>query len=135
MIGHSQGGTLAPRIDAEGGDLAGLFILAGTSRTLEEVIINQNEDSIKQLEKSQQEIALKQVKELQDKFDAISDMTDEMAQQTILFGSVYAWYLKEMKQHPIKDYLLQSKKPIFVIQGDKDVQVSVEKILTDTVKC
>ncbi|WP_240420838.1 alpha/beta hydrolase family protein [Paenibacillus periandrae] len=127
LIGHSQGGMLAPRIDAEGGDLAGLFILAGTSRTLEEVIINQNEDSIKQLEKSQQEIALKQVKELQDKFDAISDMTDEMAQQTILFGSVYAWYLKEMKQHPIKDYLSQSNKPIFVIQGDKDVQVSVEK--------
>lgn len=35
--------------------------------------------AIKQLVKSQQEIALKQVKELQDKFDAISDMTDEMA--------------------------------------------------------
>ncbi|NOU98700.1 alpha/beta hydrolase family protein [Paenibacillus planticolens] len=127
LIGHSQGGMLAPRIEAEGGDLAGVLILAGTSRTLEEVIINQNEDSIQQLEKSQQEIAFKQVKELQDKFDAISEMTDEMAQQTILFGSVYTWYLKEMKQHPIKDYLLQSKKPIFVIQGDKDVQVSVEK--------
>jgi dienelactone hydrolase len=127
LIGHSQGGMLAPRIDAEGGELAGLCILAGTARTLEEVIINQNEDSIKQLEKSQQGIALKQVKELQDKFDAISDMTDEMAQQTILFGSVYAWYLKEMKQHPIKDYLSHNKNPIFVIQGDKDVQVSVEK--------
>ncbi|NRF92031.1 hypothetical protein HQN89_13560 [Paenibacillus frigoriresistens] len=45
LIGHSQGGMLAPRIDAEGGDLAGLFILAGTPRTLAEVIINQNEDS------------------------------------------------------------------------------------------
>ncbi|MFD4706735.1 alpha/beta hydrolase family protein [Gottfriedia sp. NPDC058432] len=127
IIGHSLGGTLAPRIDAEGGDVAGLIILAGTPRTLEEVILNQNEDSIKQLEASQQEIDLKQVKELQNKFDAISDMTVEMAEQTILFGSVYAWYFKEMNQHPTKDYLSQNKKAIFVVQGDKDVQVSVEK--------
>lgn len=127
IIGHSLGGTLAPRIDAEGGDVAGLIILAGTPRTLEEVILNQNEDSIKQLEASQQEIALKQVKELQDKFNAISDMTVEMAQHTILFGSVYAWYFKEMNQHSTKDHLSQSKKAIFVVQGDKDVQVSVEK--------
>lgn len=127
IIGHSLGGTLAPRIDSEGGDVAGLIILAGTPRKLEEVILNQNEDSIKQLDASQQEIALKQVKELQDKFDAISEMTLEMAQQTILFGSVYAWYFKEMNQHSTKDYLSQSKKAIFVVQGDKDVQVSVEK--------
>ncbi|MBM7569102.1 alpha/beta hydrolase family protein [Paenibacillus sacheonensis] len=127
LIGHSQGGMLAPRIDAEGGDLAGLVLLAGTARTLEEVILNQNEDSIKQLEEAQQEIALKQVKELQDKFDAIDKMTEEMAQQTPLFASVYGWYLKEMKQHPVRDYFAQSKKTTFVIQGDQDVQVSVEK--------
>jgi len=127
IIGHSLGGTLAPRIDAEGGDVVGLIILAGTSRTLEEVILNQNEDSIKHLEASQQEIALIHVKELKDKFDCISDMKVEMAQQTILFGSVYAWYFKEMNQHPIKDYVSRSKKPIFVVQGDKDVQVSIEK--------
>jgi pimeloyl-ACP methyl ester carboxylesterase len=127
LIGHSQGGALAPRIDCEGGDLAGLFILAGTPRTLAEVIMSQNEDSIKQLEKSQRESALKQVKELQEKFDAISEMTDDMAQQTILHGSLYAWYLKEMQQRPIEDYLIQTETPLFIIQGDKDVQVSVEK--------
>ncbi|MFC5451641.1 dienelactone hydrolase family protein [Paenibacillus aestuarii] len=107
--------------------MAGLIILAGTSRTLEEVILNKNEDSIKQLEASQQEIALKHVQELQYKFDGISGMTVDMAQQTILFGSVYAWYFKEMNQHPIKDYVSRSKKPIFALQGDKDVQVSIEK--------
>ena len=83
--------------------------------------------SIKQLEKSQQESALKQVKELKDKFDAISEMTVEMAQRTILHGSLYAWFLKEMQQHSIKDYLIQNEKRLFIIQGDKDVQLSVEK--------
>lgn len=61
------------------------------------------------------------------KFDAIDNMTEEIAQQTPLFASVYGWYLKEMKQHPVRDYFSQSKKPTFVIQGDQDVQVSVEK--------
>ncbi|QHW29582.1 alpha/beta fold hydrolase [Paenibacillus rhizovicinus] len=127
IIGHSLGGALAPRMDAEGEDVAGFIILAGTPRTLDEVILNQNEDAIKQLDASQQQIALAQVKDLQTKFDAIPEMTVEVAQQTILFGSVYAWYFKEMNQHPLKNYIAQNKKPIFIAQGDKDVQVSVEK--------
>lgn len=45
MIGHSQGGMLAPRIDAEGGDFAELVIMGGTLRSLDEIIIDQNEDS------------------------------------------------------------------------------------------
>lgn len=127
MIGHSQGGMLAPRIDAEGGDFAGLVILAGTLRTLEEVIIDQNEDSLKQLDESQREMASQQIQALKDKFDSIACMSEEIAKQTLLVGSVYAWYLKEMQQHPIKEYLIKTDKPLFVLQGDKDVQVSVEK--------
>ncbi|UQZ84256.1 Alpha/beta hydrolase family protein [Paenibacillus konkukensis] len=127
MIGHSLGGMLAPRIDAEGGDFAGLVILAGTLRTLEEVIIEQNEVSLKQLEESQREMASQQIQALKDKFDSIAGMSEETAQQSLLFGAVYAWYLKEMHQHPVKEYLSNINKPVFVLQGDKDVQVSVER--------
>ena len=35
IIGHSMGGMLAPRIDAEGGDYKGLIIMAGSPRRLE----------------------------------------------------------------------------------------------------
>ena len=38
LAGHSLGGMLAPRIDAEGGDFAGLIILAGSPRPLWEII-------------------------------------------------------------------------------------------------
>ncbi|MCS7459201.1 alpha/beta fold hydrolase [Paenibacillus doosanensis] len=127
MIGHSLGGMLAPRIDAEGGDFAGLVILAGTLRTLEEVIIEQNEVSLKQLDESQREMASQQIQALKDKFDSITGMSEETAQQSLLFGAVYAWYLKEMHQHPVKEYLSNINKPVFVLQGDKDVQVSVER--------
>ena len=35
IIGHSMGGMLAPRIDAEGGNFRGLILLAGSPRKLE----------------------------------------------------------------------------------------------------
>ncbi|MBQ3592469.1 MAG: alpha/beta fold hydrolase, partial [Clostridia bacterium] len=34
IIGHSMGGMLAPRIDAEGGNFAGLILLAGSPRPI-----------------------------------------------------------------------------------------------------
>ncbi len=129
IIGHSQGGMLAPRIDAEGGGFAGLIILAGTMRTLDEVIMDQNADVLSQMQEAQREAVLPQVEALKDKFDSIADMADETAKQTVLVpqNNLYAWYLKEMKKHPAREYLEQSQKPVFALQGDKDVQVSVEK--------
>ena len=43
IIGHSMGAMLAPRIDAEGGDYAGLILMAGTPRKIEEVLEEQLE--------------------------------------------------------------------------------------------
>lgn len=127
VIGHSLGGMLAPRIDAEGGDFAGLIIMAGTIRNLDEVIIDQNEDALSQLDEAAKDAVSIQIKALKDVFDSVTDMSIEKAQQTILVGNVYAWYLKEMKQHPVRDYLEQMNKPIFILQGDGDVQVSTDK--------
>ena len=39
LLGHSMGGMLAPRIDAEGGAFAGLIFWAGTPRTLDALIL------------------------------------------------------------------------------------------------
>ncbi|MCL2323220.1 MAG: prolyl oligopeptidase family serine peptidase [Oscillospiraceae bacterium] len=129
IIGHSLGGMLAPRIDLEGGDFAGLVILAGTLRTLDEVIMDQNYDAIKYLDESQKELYLPQIKALKDTFDKVDKMSDEVAKETLILPSnhVYAFYLKDMHDHPVKEYLKKTKKPVFAIQGDKDVQVSVEK--------
>lgn len=41
VLGHSLGGTLAPRIAAASADVAGLVVLAGTARPLEDVILEQ----------------------------------------------------------------------------------------------
>lgn len=127
VIGHSLGGMLAPRIDAEGGNFAGIIIMAGSLRNLSEIMLSQNEDLIGQLNKLLQKLAVKQIASLKAKFDAISVMSDDEAQGKKILGNIYAWYFKEMEEHPTINYLKATPKPILILQGDKDFHVSVEK--------
>lgn len=127
ILGHSLGGMLAPRIDAEGGDFAGIIICAGSPRTLSDILISQNDDVLSQLPKFLQKIANRQIAGLKAKFDAISGMNEEKAKQTKILGKTYAWYFKEMAEHPVTNYLARTEKPLLILQGDKDFQVSTEK--------
>jgi dienelactone hydrolase len=127
ILGHSMGGMLAPRIDAEGGNFAGIIILAGSPRNLTDIMLSQVEDLIGQLGKLLRIIAVKQTAGIKKKFEAIPDMTVEQAQKTKSFGKTYAWYFKEMNEHPATGYLSVIKKPVLILQGEKDFQVSVEK--------
>lgn len=127
ILGHSMGGMLAPRIDVEGGNFAGIIILAGSPRNLTDIMLGQVEDIVGQLGKLLRIIAVKQTAGIKKKFEAIPGMTTEQAQKTKSFGKTYAWYFKEMNEHPASGYLSSIKKPIFILQGEKDFQVSVEK--------
>ncbi len=128
IIGHSMGGMLAPRIDAEGGNFAGIIIMGGTTRKLEEVIIEQNNDVLSSLNKFLQMIAKKQIAKLSSKFSNIYNLSDEEAKATVVLGKyIRAYYLKEMGEHPLTNYLSVLNKPMLILQGEKDFQVSVEK--------
>ena len=41
VVGHSMGAMLAPRIDAEGADVKGLVLMAGTPYRLEDIVLRQ----------------------------------------------------------------------------------------------
>lgn len=128
IIGHSLGGMLAPRIDAEGGNYTGIIIMGGSPRKLEEIIMDQNNDVLNSLNKFLQAIAKKQIAALTSKFNNIYNLSDEEAKQTVVIGKYSrAYYFKEMGEHPSTDYLKVLNKPILILQGDKDFQVSVEK--------
>lgn len=127
IIGHSMGGMLAPRIDAEGGNFAGIIIMAGSPRKLEEIMMTQNDLALKSLNRVIRFIAKKQVAALSSKFDKIYNLTDEEAKSTPVLGKhVKAYYLKEMGEHPSIHYLKDLDKPVLIMQGEKDVQSTVE---------
>ena len=126
IIGHSMGGMLAPRIDVMGGDFAGLIIMAGTPRKLEDVLFEQLETITASSGALIAFFAKKQTAGLRKKLDGLYEMSDEKAKSIKVMGGTRAWYWKEMGENDVPAYLAKTQKPIFVIQGDQDVQVRVD---------
>ena len=128
IAGHSMGACLAPRIDVEGGDYAGLILLAGSPRRLEEIMKDQQEDFLNQTKGIIRWIARKQISKVTSKFDNIYNLTDEEAKKTPLLGKhLYTYYLKEWGEKPAASYLSVLEKPILVLHGESDLQVTTEK--------
>ena len=53
-------------------------------------------------------------------------MSDEDAKKKKLGGGVTLYYFKEMGEPPVESYLKNLKKPILVMQGEKDFQVKAD---------
>ena len=109
IVGHSMGGMLAPRIDADGGNFRGLVIMAGTPRKLEEVVLDQLAATEETVPSFLRGIFKKQAAKYVKLFDGLYDLTDEEAEKKKFGGGVTLYYFKEMGQR------------------EKDVQVSVER--------
>lgn len=126
IIGHSMGAMLAPRIDKEGGNYRGLILLAGTPRRLEEVMVEQNNEVLAEMKGLARRLVEKQIKKLNGTFDGLYEMSDEDAKKKKLGGGVTLYYFKEMGEPPVESYLNTLKKPILVMQGEKDFQVKAD---------
>ncbi|MCL2113486.1 MAG: alpha/beta fold hydrolase [Streptococcaceae bacterium] len=127
IIGHSMGAMLAPRIDAEGGNFAGLILLAGSPRKLEEISLSQNEEALAELDETTRKQYEPQVAALKASYQKMYELTDEEAQEIEIMPHLKAYYLKEWGEHPAEHYLSNLTKPILILQGDKDFHVSVDK--------
>ena len=80
ILGHSMGAMLAPRIDAEGGDVKGLIMMAGTPYRLEDIVVRQ----LKQAEGNNpiiKGIVGLERKVYAGKFEGLYQMSDEEAKK------------------------------------------------------
>ena len=110
VLGHSMGGMLAPRIVEESeGVFAGAVIMAGSPRSLLDIIYDQNMYFISLADASQRDALIKQVEDAKPYF------------------GLPQGYIDEMDAHPARNYLSLSDKPYLILQGGKDFQVSVDK--------
>ena len=122
ILGHSMGAMLAPRIDAEGADVKGLIMMAGTPYRLEEIVLRQ----LKQA--GEERSVLKYVVGIENrifsrKFGNLYSMSDEEAKEKKFAGGIPLYYFKEMGRKTAADYLLENSKPVLIMQGGKDFQV------------
>ena len=121
VLGHSLGGTLLPRIGKSDPNLAGLIVLAGAVRPLEDIIVEQarymasldgkvTEAEKEQIEKVSRQAA--QVKSLTESSDAVPGAP--------------AKYWLDLRGYNPPQVAAELKQPILVLQGERDYQVTMD---------
>ncbi|MBD2846577.1 DUF3887 domain-containing protein [Paenibacillus sp. IB182496] len=115
------------RIDAAGGDFAGLILFAGTPRTLWEVMYDQNVDAIAAMDIDEDTRAayLEAARGEYERASHLQELTDEEAQQSTIFG-LPAYYIKEMDRYDAAAIAAELHKPILILQGETDFQVKAD---------
>ena len=129
ILGHSMGAMLAPRIDAEGGNAKGLVLMAGSPARLEDIVVRQLRD-VNTTNPIVKWLVGLEYKMYAKKFDGLYGMSDEEAKRKKFAGNVTLYYFKEMGAKTADKYLLESDKPVFIMQGEMDTQVLVEEDFT-----
>ena len=127
IIGHSMGGMLAPRIDAEGGNFRGLILMAGSPLPMEKIMLIQLEEQLAEMKGLTKKIISKQLDKFTALFEGLYELTDEAAKATKIGNGVTLYYFKEMGQPSVEDYLNKTDKPMLIIQGEKDFQVRADR--------
>ncbi len=127
IVGHSMGGMLAPRIDRDGGNFRGLVIMAGTPRRLEEVVLDQFHSMTDTVPRLFRGLIARQTAKYEKMFSVMYALPDEEAMKKKFGGGVTLYYFKEMGQHQTPEVLQACKKPMLIMQGSRDLQVSVER--------
>ena len=124
VLGHSQGGMLAPRIAAEDPQVAGIIILAGNMQPLERLVVEQvkyiasltgteTPENKKQIEKA--EAIAAQVEGRSLKPDTMVDF----------FGApMPGSYFLDLRNYDAGKVAASLKIPILVLQGGRDIQVT-----------
>ena len=126
ILGHSMGAMLAPRIDAEGADVKGLIMMAGTPYRLEEIVLRQLRQAGRGSSILKKIIGL-EYRFYKKRFRGLYQMSDEEAKKKKFAGNLSLYYFKEMGQKTAADYLLASNKPVLILQGGKDFQVLAKR--------
>jgi dienelactone hydrolase len=104
VLGHSLGGMLAPRIGAEDPSLAGLIILAGTTRPLVDVMREQ----------------LTYIASLSPPGGMNPDDSLQM-----LMKSAPESYWKDLEGYKPAEVAAKLKMPMLILQGERDYQVTM----------
>lgn len=126
ILGHSQGGMLAPRFVEEGADVNGLILLAGSPRTLTDILYDQQMDALGAA--ADDPAARKLYDDMRAEAEAVYQGTEEqaLAHPPLYGGAMSAYYLYEMQKHDPIALLTGQQTKVLVLQGDNDKQVLTE---------
>lgn len=124
VLGHSLGGMLIPRIAERLPRAAGYIILAGTTRHLEDVILEQS-SYIALLDGNTSVEEQKQLDAVQQEVNRIKKLTKaDLSNPALIFGAP-ACYWFDLRIYDPAQKAKQVSKPLLVLQGERDYQVTM----------
>jgi uncharacterized protein len=123
MLGHSLGATLAPRIGKQDPEIAGLIIMAGITRSLEDTILDQFTYlySLAGTMTDEQKAELEVLKDKVARVKNIESLKDTPSKDLPL--GISAAYWKDLHGHKPLDDVKTLNMPILILQGGRDYQV------------
>jgi len=126
ILGHSLGGMLAPKIVKQDTSIAGMIILAGNARPLEDLIVEQVE-YVYSLDGIVNEERKKILKKLKRQAQMVKSPTLSVAtpEDSLPLYVPAAYWLSLKGYNPIQT-ASKLKKPMFILQGERDYQVTLE---------
>lgn len=124
VLGHSLGGYASPRIAARDRKLAGLILMAGAARPIEDVALDQTEYVVhlKGEPTSSEQARLKQLKA---EVDEVKKLDLKGDNPPILLGLPTAWWLNLKGYDPAAE-AKRLVLPMLVMQGERDFQVTMK---------
>ena len=121
VLGHSQGGMMAPRIAAKSGHVAGLILFAAPSRSLLDIVVEQNRRLAVLDDGKTSDAEREAINKLIEQVRLARDPKTDPATKSILGQPVGYWRSVDAVdpvQEAVADHL-----PMLVLQGARDIQV------------
>lgn len=122
VIGHSLGGHLAPRVAAEADGVAGVVILSGNVRPLQDLIVVQTEYLLG-LDGELSDEDREQVNRLEQVRQAIENLN--AATPGMFFGAPATYWIDLRDYDPVK-VARSLDRPLLILQGERDYQVTMD---------
>lgn len=150
LIGHSEGGIIAPMIASQSSDVAFIVLLAGSGIPGDAIILRQSELIVRAMGGS--ELTSSSQKAIQQKLFALAreeDVEKRNAAQTYLekgmtdamkvglrsqMGMITSPWYKYFLSYDPRPTLGKVKCPVLALNGDKDLQVLAKENLTEIEK-
>lgn len=124
IAGHSQGAMLLPKFYEDNkDDLTALISLAGTSRSLWDIIFDQNVMSMDYTPSLKEEDKKRAIESLKGQIKALNEAKEG---DEISFGNIDANYVISLNNLKLGEKYKKLDAPILLLQGDKDFQVTLK---------
>jgi len=123
VLGHSLGGIAIPRIGKADPEIAGLIVLAGATRPLVDLVLDQV-DYLASLDSSKNTNVMAKLEELRAEALKIKQLTAADVSSTNLLMGGSARYWLDLRDHDVAAMARALKQPILILQGGRDYQVT-----------